>query len=200
MILMLDNYDSFVYNLYQLIGTQYPRLKVIRNDSMPPEAMEALLPKALVISPGPGHPREAGYSMEAIRYFAGKIPILGICLGHQAICEAFGGTVSYAGRLMHGKSSQIKLQPESPLLAGLGNEMTVARYHSLCAKREGLPDCLEVVAESDEGEIMALAHREYPIYGLQFHPESVLTPKGAVLIHNFLRLAGLSWQNEQGEA
>lgn len=192
MILMIDNYDSFVYNLYQLVGGIYSDIKIIRNDAMTPEEMEKLNPQALIISPGPGHPKAAGYSMDAIRYFTGKIPVLGVCLGHQAICEAFGGTVSYAKELMHGKVSDIKLDCEkSVLFKGLQEHIPVARYHSLCAMREDLPECLKITAWSDDGEIMAVEHENAAVFGVQFHPESVMTKDGAAMMRNFLAAAGL---------
>jgi anthranilate synthase component 2 len=186
MILLIDNYDSFSYNLYQLVGAIDPDITVIRNDAMTPREMEALHPDCLLISPGPGHPADAGYCIEAIRYFAGKLPILGVCLGHQAICEAFGATVSYAKQLMHGKQSPTHLDAACPLFAGLPEEIPVARYHSLAAVEDTMPDCLQVVAKTDDGEIMAVQHRDYPIFGLQFHPESILTPDGPQILKNFL--------------
>ena len=189
MILLIDNYDSFSYNLYQLIGSVYPDIRVIRNDACTPEEIEAMKPDAIVISPGPGKPSEAGICIEAIQYFRDKVPILGVCLGHQAICEAFGGTVSYAKELMHGKSSMAQIKEASPLFRNIGTEMQVARYHSLAAIRDSLPGELKVTAETDDGEVMAVEHRDYPVYGLQFHPESVLTPKGMTLIENFLNIA-----------
>ena len=189
MIILIDNYDSFTYNLVQYIGALEPDIRVIRNDACTPEEIEAMRPDAIVISPGPGKPSEAGICIEAIRYFKDKIPILGVCLGHQAICEAFGGTVSYAKELMHGKSSMAQIRKESPLFKNLGTEMQVARYHSLAAIRDTLPEELKVTAATDDGEIMAVEHRDYPVYGLQFHPESVLTPKGMTLIENFLNIS-----------
>ena len=189
MIVLIDNYDSFTYNLMQYIGALEPDIRVIRNDACTPEEIEAMRPDAIVISPGPGKPSEAGICIEAIRYFKDKIPILGVCLGHQAICEAFGGTVSYAKELMHGKSSMAQIKEASPLFRNIGTEMQVARYHSLAAIRDSLPGELKVTAETDDGEVMAVEHRHYPVYGLQFHPESVLTPKGMTLIENFLNIA-----------
>lgn len=189
MIVLIDNYDSFTYNLVQYIGALEPDIRVIRNDACTPEEIEAMRPDAIVISPGPGKPSEAGICIEAIQYFKDKVPILGVCLGHQAICEAFGGTVSYAKELMHGKSSVAQIRKESPLFKNLGTEMQVARYHSLAAIRDTLPEELKVTAVTDDGEIMAVEHRDYPVYGLQFHPESVLTPKGMTLIENFLNIA-----------
>ena len=189
MIVLIDNYDSFTYNLVQYIGALEPDIRVIRNDACTPEEIEAMKPDAIVISPGPGKPSEAGICIEAIQYFRDKVPILGVCLGHQAICEAFGGTVSYAKELMHGKSSVAQILEESPLFKNLGTEMQVARYHSLAAIRDTLPEELKVTAVTDDGEIMAVEHRDYPVYGLQFHPESVLTPKGMTLIENFLNIS-----------
>lgn len=188
MIVLIDNYDSFTYNLVQYIGALEPDIRVIRNDACTPEEIEAMRPDAIVISPGPGKPSEAGICIEAIRYFKDKIPILGVCLGHQAICEAFGGTVSYAKELMHGKSSMAQIKEASPLFRNIGTEMQVARYHSLAAIQDSLPGELKVTAETDDGEVMAVEHRDYPVYGLQFHPESVLTPKGMTLIENFLNI------------
>ena len=161
----------------------------IRNDVCTLAEIEEMHPQAIVISPGPGKPSDAGICIEAIRYFKDKVPILGVCLGHQAICEAFGGTVSYAKELMHGKSSVAKILSESPLFRNMGTEMQVARYHSLAAIRNTLPDELKVTAETADGEVMAVEHRDYPVYGLQFHPESVLTPKGMTLIENFLNIS-----------
>ena len=189
MIVLIDNYDSFTYNLVQYIGALEPDIRVIRNDACTPEEIEAMKPDAIVISPGPGKPSEAGICIEAIQYFKDKVPILGVCLGHQAICEAFGGTVSYAKELMHGKSSVAQILEESPLFKNLGTEMQVARYHSLAAIRDTLPEELKITAVTDDGEIMAVEHRDYPVYGLQFHPESVLTPKGMTLIENFLNIS-----------
>lgn len=189
MIVLIDNYDSFSYNLVQYIGTLEPDIKVIRNDACTPEEIEAMKPEAIVISPGPGKPSDAGICIEAIRYFKDKVPILGVCLGHQAICEAFGGTISYAKELMHGKSSVAQIIAPSPLFQGLGTQMQVARYHSLAAIREMLPQELKITAETEDGEIMAVEHRDYPIYGLQFHPESVLTPEGMKIIENFLNIS-----------
>ena len=189
MIVLIDNYDSFTYNLVQYIGAVEPDIRVIRNDACTPEEIEAMKPDAIVISPGPGKPSEAGICIEAIQYFRDKVPILGVCLGHQAICEAFGGTVSYAKELMHGKSSVAQILEESPLFKNLGTEMQVARYHSLAAIRDTLPEELKITAVTDDGEIMAVEHRDYPVYGLQFHPESVLTPKGMTLIENFLNIS-----------
>ena len=186
MILLIDNYDSFSYNLYQLIGAVDPDIRVIRNDAITILEMEALAPEAIFLSPGPGKPADAGVCVEAVKYFAGKIPIFGVCLGHQAICEAFGATVSYASRLMHGKTSAAHLDTTTRLFSGMRESIQVARYHSLAAVRDTLPDCLRVTAETGDGEIMAVEHTQYPVYGVQFHPESVMTPDGINMIKNFL--------------
>lgn len=186
MILLIDNYDSFSYNVYQLIGSVNPDMKVIRNDEMTIEEIEALAPSHIVISPGPGRPRDAGICEDVIRHFQGKIPILGICLGHQAICEVYGATITYARELMHGKQSVVTLDQDSSLFAGMDRQITVARYHSLAADPDTLPDCLQITATTQDGEIMAVQHREYPVYGVQFHPESVLTPQGRAILENFL--------------
>lgn len=185
MIVLIDNYDSFSYNLYQLVGSVEPDIKVIRNDDYTIEEIEAMNPSALILSPGPGRPENAGVCIDAIRYFAGKIPILGVCLGHQAICEAFGGTVSYAKELMHGKQKTIHKIGESLLFQGMNETFPAARYHSLAAIRETLPESLKITAESEDGEVMAVEHREYPVFGVQFHPESVMTPDGKTMIENF---------------
>lgn len=187
MILLIDNYDSFSYNLYQLIGQVDAGIKVIRNDEMTIEQIEELDISAIVLSPGPKTPAEAGICIEVVKHFAGKYPILGVCLGHQSICEAFGATVSYAKQLMHGKTSEITLSQESKLFQGIGNTMQVARYHSLAAKEDTMPAELKITATSDDGEIMAVEHTKYPIYGVQFHPESVLTKDGLKIIQNFLK-------------
>ena len=188
MILLIDNYDSFSYNLYQLIGSVEKDINVIRNDEYTIEEIEAMGPEALILSPGPGKPADAGVCIDAVKYFAGKLPMLGVCLGHQAICEAFGGTVSYAKELMHGKQSKVYQGGTGKLFRGLGPEFKAARYHSLAAEAESLPAELKVVAEADDGEIMALEHAEYPIFGVQFHPESVMTPDGRKMIENFMEV------------
>ena len=189
MILLIDNYDSFSYNLYQLVGAIYPDIRVERNDALTVSQIEAMAPSAIILSPGPGRPSEAGRCIEIVQKLGGKIPILGVCLGHQAICEAYGGVVGYAKQLMHGKQSMAKLKLDCPLFAGLPETIPVARYHSLAALEETLPDCLEVTACTADGEIMAVAHRSKPVYGLQFHPESILTPQGRTILENFLKLA-----------
>lgn len=185
MILLIDNYDSFAYNLYQLIGSIDDQIKVIRNDEMTISEIEDLNPNTIVISPGPGKPSDAGNIEEVIKYFYNKKPILGVCLGHQAICEAFGSTISYAKTLMHGKSSVIEISDDD-IFRGLGQETKVARYHSLAVKEDSLAKELKILARSDDGEIMAVKHQDYPVYGLQFHPESILTSDGKKIIENFL--------------
>ena len=165
-----------------------PDIKVVRNDEYRVEEIAEMTPEALILSPGPGKPSDAGICIDAIKYFTGKIPILGICLGHQAICEAFGGRVSYAKELMHGKKKTIYTVGKSKMFDGLGDSFQAARYHSLAAVREELPDILRITAESNDGEIMAVEHRKYPIFGVQFHPESVMTPDGKVMIQNFINV------------
>ena len=190
MILLIDNYDSFSYNLYQLIGSINPDIRVIRNDELSVEEIEALCPSHIILSPGPGKPSDAGACEEVVRKLAGKMPILGVCLGHQAICEVLGATVTYAGRLMHGKQSPCRVDAKDPLFEGLPEYLAVARYHSLAAKKESVPDILNVIATAtDDGEIMAVKHKEYPVYGLQFHPESILTPDGKIILNNFMRMS-----------
>ncbi|MDQ7093206.1 aminodeoxychorismate/anthranilate synthase component II [Desulfosporosinus sp. PR] len=186
MVLLIDNYDSFSYNLYQLVGSINPDVKVIRNDELSIAEIERLAPEAIILSPGPGRPADAGVCVESSRYFAGKIPVFGVCLGHQSICEAFGATVSYARELMHGKPSKIQLDKDCPLFAGLPETIQGARYHSLAALENTLPAELKVIARTDDGEIMAVKHREHDVYGVQFHPESILTPQGRTIIENFL--------------
>jgi anthranilate synthase component 2 len=186
MVLLLDNYDSFSYNLYQLIGSIDPDIKVVRNDAISVDEIKRLAPDFLVISPGPGKPSDAGICIEAVKGLCASMPILGICLGHQAIYEAFGGTVSYAERLMHGKSSAVTVDRENPLFKGLPQTIQAARYHSLAGVKSTLPDTLKITAWTEAGDIMAVCHKAYPVYGLQFHPESILTPDGKVIIDNFL--------------
>lgn len=186
MIALIDNYDSFSYNLYQLIGAITPDIQVIRNDSMTVEELEKLNPEAIVISPGPGRPEDAGISTAIVKELSGKFPILGVCLGHQAICQAFGATVTYAKTLMHGKQSQTKLDVNCPLFMGCPVTVPVARYHSLAVKESTLPDCIKVIARTEDGEVMAVRHNRYEIYGLQFHPESIMTPDGKKMLENFI--------------
>lgn len=186
MILLIDNYDSFSYNLYQLIGSIDPDIQVVRNDAITIEEIKALAPRAIFLSPGPGHPSKAGICIDCIQTLGGQIPIFGVCLGHQAICEAYGGVVSYASKLMHGKTSVAAIDTQSPIFRGMTPTIEVARYHSLAAVQDTLPSCLEVIAQTTAGDIMAVSHKEYPVYGVQFHPESILTPDGAQIIQNFL--------------
>ena len=187
MIAVIDNYDSFTYNLVQYLGTLGAQLDVRRNDAITVEALAALPLEGLVISPGPGEPRDAGISEAAILRLAGQVPILGVCLGHQALGEVYGGRVARAAKLMHGKTSPI-LHKGRGLFAGLDNPFEATRYHSLIVEREGLPDVLEVVAWTPDGEIMGLKHRDHDTWGVQFHPESILTKPGLKLIENFLTL------------
>ena len=190
MILLIDNYDSFVYNLYQFLAVEDPDVRLVRNDRITPAEALSMEPAAIVISPGPGKPSDAGVCIELIRQLKGRIPILGVCLGHQAIGEAFGATVTHASRLMHGKTSLLTDVADDIIFKGIKKPVQVARYHSLSVQESTLPEELEVTARSDDGEIMAMRHREYPIYGLQFHPESVMTPEGSAMIRNFLEAAG----------
>ena len=190
MILLIDNYDSFSYNLYQLVGSLDPDIRVVRNDELTVEEIGALRPAAILLSPGPGRPADAGVCIEAVQKLGKTVPMLGVCLGHQAICEAFGATVSYAKELMHGKQSPAKLDTNCPLFRGCPETAPVARYHSLAAVKETMPDCLAVTAVTEDGEIMAVRHRQYPIYGVQFHPESIMTPDGKTMLKNFISLAG----------
>jgi anthranilate synthase/aminodeoxychorismate synthase-like glutamine amidotransferase len=185
-LLLIDNYDSFTYNLVQAFLVLGAQVEVYRNDALTPQQAEALAPTHLCVSPGPGTPAEAGVSMDMIRAFAGRIPVLGVCLGHQSIVEVFGGKVVRAGRLMHGKTSQIEHDARA-LFEGLPQPCEVGRYHSLIAAPEDLPAVLEVTARTAQGEIMAVRHRSLVVEGVQFHPESILTPDGPRLLGNFLR-------------
>lgn len=188
MILLIDNYDSFSYNLVQLAGSIYEDIRVIRNDELSLTEIRALQPSHIIISPGPGYPKNAGICEELISELKQEVPILGVCLGHQAICEAFGAEISLAKQLMHGKASDIHIANGARIFHGLPPIIKAARYHSLIAVKASLPDDLLVIAEDEEGEIMAVKHRNYEIYGLQFHPESILTPKGHVIMENFLKI------------
>ncbi len=187
MLLIIDNYDSFTYNLVQYLGELGQEMEVYRNDKIGIEEIEYMAPERIVISPGPCTPKEAGISVELIQAFSGKIPILGVCLGHQSIAEAFGGDVVRNYRLMHGKTSMIRHDGKT-IFAGLPNPFEATRYHSLIVKRETLPACLEISAETDEGEIMGIRHKEYKVEGVQFHPESILTIVGKDLLRNFIKL------------
>ncbi len=186
MILLIDNYDSFSYNLYQLIGEVTQDIKVSRNDKITIDEIKDLNPQAIILSPGPGRPENAGICIDIVKEYHDKIPILGVCLGHQAICTAFGGRVSYAKRLMHGKSSKVSLDYDF-IFKGLPSEISVGRYHSLSLTEGSVPDCLEIISKAkDDGEIMAVKHNQFNVYGLQFHPESILTPDGLTIIKNFM--------------
>ena len=189
MLLMIDNYDSFTYNIVQYFGQLGEEVQVFRNDRITLDEIERLHPARLVISPGPCSPEEAGLSVAAIRCFAGKIPLLGVCLGHQSIGAAFGGRVVRSVTLMHGKTSPIHHDSQG-LFAGLPNPFNATRYHSLVVERESLPDCLEITAWVENGEIMGLRHRSLPVWGVQFHPESILTEGGMDILRNFLEISG----------
>ncbi len=187
MILLIDNYDSFSYNLYQLIGEIEPDIKVIRNDEMTVEEIRNLKPDRIILSPGPGRPEEAGIIVEVVKTVSREIPTLGVCLGHQAVCVAFGATVTYAKKLMHGKQSDVKFDTECAVFKDMPEMAKVARYHSLAADADTIPEELEITAVTADGEIMAVQHKEYPIYGVQFHPESIMTPNGKQMLKNFIK-------------
>ncbi|MDR1906064.1 MAG: aminodeoxychorismate/anthranilate synthase component II [Clostridiales bacterium] len=187
MVILIDNYDSFTYNLYQLIGGIDPSVRVIRNDETTAEEILNVKPSHIVISPGPGRPEDAGISCAAVEKLSGKIPVLGVCLGHQAICRAFGATVGYAKALMHGKASDIEVDTACPIFFGLPPTIKGARYHSLAAYENTLPKTLSVVAKTADGEVMAVKHRDFEVYGVQFHPESILTEQGKNILGNFLK-------------
>lgn len=190
MVLLIDNYDSFSYNLVQLIGELTDgNIKVVRNDEITIDEIRKMNPESIILSPGLGKPEDAGICEDVVRQLKDEYPILGVCLGHQSICEVFGAKVTYAKQLMHGKQSEMTILKEDPIFEGLGESFKGARYHSLSADRNTIPDELEVIAiDEKDGEVMAVKHKEYPIYGLQFHPESVLTPEGKTLVNNFLKL------------
>ena len=191
MILLIDNYDSFSYNLFQLIGEVNSDILVYRNDKITLDEINNLNPEAIILSPGPGKPEDAGICIDLVNEFYDKIPILGVCLGHQAICTAFGGKISYAKRLMHGKSSEISTDDDE-IFKNLESKITVGRYHSLSLLEDSLPDSLNVISKADDdGEIMAVKHNEFDVYGLQFHPESILTPDGLIIIKNFIEKIGM---------
>jgi len=187
MLLVIDNYDSFTYNLVQYFGELGANPVVKRNDAVTVEEVEKMRPERIVISPGPGSPKDAGISMEVIRRMGAKIPLLGVCLGHQCIGEIYGGKVVRAGRLMHGKTSPIRHDAKG-VFRGLPNPFEATRYHSLIVEKSSVPDCLEISADTSEGEIMGLRHREHPVHGVQFHPESILSKEGKDLLANFLRI------------
>lgn len=190
MILLIDNYDSFSYNLYQLIGELSPDIKVIRNDEMTVEEIRALRPERIILSPGPGRPENAGIIIEAAKTLGREIPLLGVCLGHQAICAAFGATVTYAKQLMHGKQSEVRFDKSCLLFRDCPETALVARYHSLAADADTILEDLRVTAVTTDGEIMAIQHGTYPIFGVQFHPESIMTPDGKQMLKNFITLPG----------
>ncbi len=187
MILLIDNYDSFSYNLYQLIGEIESNIKVIRNDELSVKEIRELKPERIILSPGPGRPEDAGIIMDVAKDLGKEIPILGVCLGHQAICVAFGATVTYAKEMMHGKQSEAALDTDSLLFRGCPKKTLVARYHSLAAEKDTIPEELIITARTKDGEVMAIQHREYPVYGVQFHPESILTPEGKTMLKNFIK-------------
>lgn len=188
MILLIDNYDSFSYNLFQLVGSVNPDIRVIRNDAASVKEIEEMKPESIIISPGPGRPEDAGICIDVVKELGGKFPILGVCLGHQAICMAYGAVISYAKELMHGKQSDVSLDMTCPIFQGCPETAPVARYHSLAALKETLPDCLRITAVTKDGEIMAVQHKTEPVFGLQFHPESILTPDGKTMLKNFLNI------------
>ena len=187
MILMIDNYDSFTYNLYQYIGTLNSDIEVYRNDKITVKEVIEKKPDHIILSPGPGFPNDAGICIELIKE-AGDIPVLGVCLGHQAIGEAFGAKIVHAPRIMHGKSDTVEIDESCPIFEGIGKTLEVGRYHSLVIDNNSLPDNLKITAASDDGCIMAIRHKERQVYGIQFHPESVLTPQGMKMIENFLNI------------
>lgn len=187
MIVMIDNYDSFTYNLYQYIGTINPDIEVYRNDKITVDEVLAKKPTHIILSPGPGYPKDAGICVELIKK-AGNIPILGVCLGHQAISEAFGGRIVHAPNIVHGKTDFVTVDMDCPLFYGLGKTVEIGRYHSLVIEEDTLPNCLDIIARSDDDCIMGVSHNERPIFGIQFHPESVLTPRGMKIIENFLNM------------
>lgn len=198
MILLIDNYDSFSYNLYQMVGElvcgagdagqnrRDSEIRVIRNDEMTVEQIRDMAPGRIILSPGPGRPEQAGVTMAVARELGGEVPLLGVCLGHQAICAAFGAEITYARRLMHGKQSTARLSADCPIFRDCPEKTPVARYHSLAVKADTVPECLRVTARTEDGEVMAVQHRKYPVFGVQFHPESILTPLGKVMLKNFI--------------
>lgn len=186
MVLLIDNYDSFSYNLYQLVGEISPNIKVVRNDALTVDEILALAPTKILLSPGPGRPENAGIIIDVVKKIGAKIPILGVCLGHQAICAAFGGVITYAKKLMHGKQSEIICDDTSPLFVNCPKKFLVGRYHSLAVDEKTLPTCLKITARTVDGEVMAVQHKDFKIFGVQFHPESILTPQGKIILKNFL--------------
>ena len=190
MILLIDNYDSFSYNLFQMVGAIRPDIRVIRNDAMTCEQIDDLKPEGIILSPGPGRPEDAGVCMAVVKELGGCYPILGVCLGHQSICAAYGGVVGYAKQLMHGKQSDCSMDTSCIVFRGMSDIEKVGRYHSLAAIEETLPECLTVTARTADGEVMAVRHRDLDVYGIQFHPESILTPHGDQILRNFATLCG----------
>ncbi len=190
MILLIDNYDSFSYNLYQLVGGISADVKVIRNDALTLDEIKNLAPKNIILSPGPGRPENAGVIIDVVKNFGAAIPILGVCLGHQAICAAFGAKITYAKKLMHGKQSEIICENSSPIFKDCPQKFPAARYHSLAAEKKSMPACLKIIARTSDGEIMAVQHESFKIFGVQFHPESILTPHGKIILKNFLSMKG----------
>lgn len=188
MILLIDNYDSFTYNLYQYAGEIQPDIEVYRNDALTVEEVAAKKPSHIIISPGPGYPSSAGISREIVRKLGLQTPILGVCLGHQVIAEAYGGKVIHAQQPVHGKASEIELLPGCPLFDGLPKRISAARYHSLIVERSTLPDVLQITSVADTGEIMGIRHKEYRVFGIQFHPESIMTTEGKKILRNFLSI------------
>lgn len=186
MILLIDNYDSFSYNLYQLIGEIEPDIKVVRNNEISIPEIQLLKPDHILLSPGPGRPENAGIIIDVVKTLGKEIPTLGVCLGHQTICAAFGATITYAKELMHGKQSDVTFDTECPLFQGCPKTAPVARYHSLSAKADTIPEELKITASTTDGEVMAVWHKTYPIFGVQFHPESILTPDGKTILRNFI--------------
>ncbi len=191
MILLIDNYDSFSYNLYQLIGEINSDIKVIRNNEMTVDEIKGLNPDRIILSPGPGRPEDAGVLIDVIKTMGKRTPILGVCLGHQAICAAYGSKITYAKEQMHGKQSNVTFDLDCPLFTGCPRTAPVARYHSLIADKDTLAHCLKITALTEKGEVMAVQHKEYPVYGVQFHPESIMTPNGKQILGNFIKEAGL---------
>jgi len=188
MVLLIDNYDSFSYNLVQMIGSIQPDIQVFRNDAKSVSEIEAMNPSHIILSPGPGYPKDAGVCEELVEKCKGKIPLLGVCLGHQGICEVFGAKIVPAKQLVHGKTSDITIDTDSKIFKGMDKQIKAARYHSLVATNDTIPKCLKVIGTEQGGEVMAVQHQEYEVYGLQFHPESILTPKGHQIIRNFLTI------------
>ncbi len=191
MILLIDNYDSFSYNLYQMAGEITPDIRVIRNDEMTVSQIADLCPECIILSSGPGRPEDAGVTMETVRMLGKTVPILGVCLGHQAVCAAYGARITYAKELMHGRQSEARFDTDCPLFSGCPQTGPVARYHSLAVDRDTIPEELKITAQTEDGEVMAVMHRSDPVYGVQFHPESILTKDGMAMLKNFARTAGV---------